>query len=57
MAGWCFRRGRDKATARERGLQKKAALKTKLPSQKNQPIYFPSNASKLSTTVGSQSMN
>ena len=42
MAGWCFRRGRDKATARERGFseQWKKDLKTKRPSQKNQPIYF-----------------
>ena len=42
MAGWCFRRGRDKATARERGFseQGKKDLKTKRPSQKNQPSLF-----------------
>jgi hypothetical protein len=42
MAGWCFRRGRDKATARERGFREqwKKDLKTKRPSQKNQPMYF-----------------
>ena len=42
MAGWCFRRGRDKATARERGFseQWKKDLKTKRPSQKTNPLFF-----------------
>jgi len=42
MAGWCVRRGRDKATARERGFseQWKKDLKTKRPSQKTNAFIF-----------------